>query len=145
MPTGPGVYRWLDSAGAVLYVGKAVNLRRRLRQYVTGRHQLEGAFRRALFRKLWDVEVTVTDTEAAALILEAHLIRRLKPPYNVALVRDRSQGYVRMGLQEDFPSVTIVTQRAADGRGTLGPSAPCEPRRRRWNASGVYFRSERAG
>lgn len=121
MPTGPGVYRWLDVRGQVLYVGKAVNLKRRLLQYVTGSHQDEGVCKQAMFGKLWDVEVTVTDTEVAALILEANMIRSLKPPYNVALVRDRSQGFVRVGLQEDFPSVTLVARRADDGARYFGP------------------------
>ncbi len=121
-PTEPGVYRWLDRDGDILYVGKAKNLRNRLKSYVTGSPQRDaGVFKRSMWDKMWELDLTVTNTELEALILEMNLIHKIKPPYNVAMKRDRSYCFVRVGANEDFPSVRIVQKRAVDGARYFGP------------------------
>ncbi|MDB4978656.1 MAG: excinuclease subunit [Candidatus Peribacteria bacterium] len=121
VPTDPGVYRWLDRTGRILYIGKAKNLRNRMRSYVTGSHKDEGVFKRSMWDEMWDFEVTVTNTELEALILEMHLIRSQKPLYNVALTRDRHYVYVRVGRTELYPNVTIVGKRGMDDAAYFGP------------------------
>ncbi|NNE35679.1 MAG: GIY-YIG nuclease family protein, partial [Rhodothermales bacterium] len=93
LPTRPGVYQHKDDAGKVLYVGKAKNLRSRVRSYFQESRPRDGRLA-IMIRKIADVEVIVTDTEAEALILENNLIKKLKPRYNVNLRDDKSYPYV---------------------------------------------------
>ncbi|MEJ2604488.1 MAG: excinuclease ABC subunit UvrC [Gammaproteobacteria bacterium] len=90
----PGVYRMLDGEGAVLYVGKARDLRKRVGTYFSGR--AKDAKTMALVGEIRDVEVTVTNTEAEALILEHNLIKRERPRYNVLLKDDKSYPWIHV-------------------------------------------------
>lgn len=121
VPQSPGIYRWKDARGRVLYIGKAVNLRRRMQSYLRDSAKLENFRKRGLTEKMADFDVTVTDTEVEALILEMHLIRTHKPRYNVALTKDAHYVYVRVGLGETFPSVTVTPLKEDDGARYFGP------------------------
>jgi excinuclease ABC subunit C len=121
MPQEPGVYRWFNESGEIIYVGKAKNLKQRLRSYVTPTPRVEHFRKRALLENMADLEVTFTSTEMEALILEMHLIRSLKPRYNVSLTRDKHYVYVRIGSNETFPSVRLVHKKERDGGTYLGP------------------------
>jgi excinuclease ABC subunit C len=121
VPKSPGIYRWKDARGRVLYIGKAVNLRRRMQSYLRDSAKLENFRKRGLTEKMADFDVTVTDTEVEALILEMHLIRASKPKYNVALTRDEHYVHVRVGLNETFPSVTVTSLKEDDGALYFGP------------------------
>jgi len=101
LPTQPGVYRLLDAGDAVLYVGKAKNLKQRVSHYFRAR--LDSAKTTALMRQVVRVEVTLTATENEALLLESNLIKQLKPRFNVLLRDDKSYPYVRLTTQTDFP------------------------------------------
>src|SRR3978361_1524870 len=112
MPGGPGVYRMLDVKGDTLYVGKARSLNRRVTSYT----QI-GRLSERLRRMVTDtatMEIVTTHTEAEALLLEANLIKRLKPRFNIVLRDDKS--YPWLMLAEDHPYPQIVKHRGAQGR-----------------------------
>ncbi len=119
LPTGPGVYQHKDSDGKVLYVGKAKNLRNRVRQYFQKSRTMEGRIERML-SKATDLEIIVTDSEVEALILEANLIKKLKPRYNVNLKDDKSYPYIVI-THEPYPRVFVTRQIRRDGSRYFGP------------------------
>jgi excinuclease ABC subunit C len=118
LPTQPGVYQFKAADGKVLYVGKASNLRSRVRQYFQRSRAAEPRID-AMVRKVADVELTVTTTEVEALILEANLIKQLRPRYNVLLKDDKSFPYIVI-TREPFPRV-FVTRRRVPGARMFGP------------------------
>ncbi len=119
LPTAPGVYQHKDAEGTVLYVGKAKNLRSRVRSYFQEGRPREARIT-ALVQKVADVEVIVTDTEAEALILENNLIKRLKPRYNVLLKDDKSYPFICI-KNERFPRVFPTRKVRKDGSLYFGP------------------------
>jgi excinuclease ABC subunit C len=118
LPMKPGVYQFKNTDGKVIYVGKAQNLRNRVRQYFHKSRSVEPRID-AMISKIADVELTVTDNEIEALILEANLIKQLKPRYNVLLKDDKSYPYIAI-TQEPFPRV-YVTRRKTSGARYVGP------------------------
>jgi excinuclease ABC subunit C len=119
LPTAPGVYQHKDGEGNVLYVGKAKNLRNRVRSYFQESRSRDGRMR-LLTNKIEDVEVIVTDTEVEALILENNLIKQLRPRYNVNLKDDKSYPYICI-KDERFPRVFSTRQPREDGSEYFGP------------------------
>ncbi len=128
-PTGPGVYRWLNQDGTVLYVGKAKNLKKRLLQYVHGGKQGDGPWRRAFLTQIADFDVTVTNTELEALVLETNLIKELRPKYNVLMKDDKNYVYIRITIQDPYPRIDVVRQMAEDGSKYFGPRLSAEEAR----------------
>ncbi|MGQ9553692.1 MAG: excinuclease ABC subunit UvrC [Anaerolineae bacterium] len=119
-PTKPGVYLMKDAAGEVIYVGKAVNLRHRVRSYF----QMSAGHAPKVLRlvaNVADVEFIVTSTELEALILEATLIKKHKPRYNVRLKDEKRYPFIRVSWQEDYPRLSIVRKVAEDGGCYFGP------------------------
>ncbi|PAP82302.1 excinuclease ABC subunit C [Rubrivirga sp. SAORIC476] len=119
LPTSPGVYQHKDAEGKVLYVGKAKNLRSRVRSYFQEGRPRE-AKTEALVRKIADVEVIVTDTEVESLLLEDNLIKKIKPRYNVLLKDDKSYPYICI-KKERFPRVFPTRTVRRDGSLYFGP------------------------
>ena len=119
LPTRPGVYQHKDAQGKVLYVGKAKNLRSRVRSYFRDGRPREGRLR-ALVSKIEDVELIVTDTEAEALLLENNLIKQLRPRYNVNLKDDKTYPYICI-TAERFPRVFPTRRLRRDGSKYFGP------------------------
>ena len=119
LPTGPGVYQHKDADGKTLYVGKAKNLRSRVRSYFQEGRPREARIN-ALVARIEDVEVIVTDTEAEALILENNLIKQIKPKYNVLLKDDKSYPYICV-KNERFPRVFPTRTVRRDGSAYFGP------------------------
>lgn len=120
LPTTPGVYLWHDQYKRIIYVGKAINLRNRVRSYV--RHDSRRAPKvEAMMRRAVDVEVIQTKTEMEALILEATLIKEHHPRYNIMLRDDKTYPYVKITVQEEFPRVLMTRRMERDGAKYFGP------------------------
>ena len=121
-PAEPGVYRWLDARKTVLYVGKAKNIRNRLRSYLQKNTEPLGPWKQALLKHATDVDITVTNSELEALILETNLIKQLKPKYNVLMKDDKNYVYVRITLSDPFPRIDVVRKIVEkDGAKYFGP------------------------
>jgi len=118
LPTQPGVYQYKNAEGKVIYVGKAANLRSRVRQYFQKSRTPDPRLE-SMIAKIVDVELVVTGSEVEALILEANLIKKLKPRYNVVLKDDKSYPYIVV-TNEQFPRV-FVTRRKLPGGKYFGP------------------------
>jgi len=120
LPDAPGVYLWKDADGTVLYIGKANNLRQRVRWYFGP--DAEEVPRFALLRKrVADVETIVVQSEAQALLLENNLIKEHLPRFNVNLRDDKRYPWIAVTLQEPFPRVLVTRQAADDGARYFGP------------------------
>ena len=122
LPTRPGVYTFRDAAGNVIYVGKAANLRSRVRSYFGAPRSLEGKTR-TLARKIAALEYVTTQTEQDALHLEATLVKRHQPLFNVRLKDDKHYPYLKIDLNEQWPRVTITRRVNNDGARYFGPYA----------------------
>jgi excinuclease ABC subunit C len=119
-PHTPGVYIMRDSEGGPLYIGKAVDLRSRVRSYFSDDHD-DRPYIPIMLRRLHAVEWIATNTEAEALILEANLVRTHKPPYNIELRDDKHFPYLKITVGEPFPRLLVVRRVESDGATYLGP------------------------
>lgn len=120
LPTTPGVYLWHDKYNRIIYVGKAINLRNRVRSYV--RQDANRAPKvTAMMRRAVDVEIIQTKTEMEALILENTLIKENHPKYNIMLRDDKTYPYIKVAVQEDFPRVYMTRRMERDGAKYFGP------------------------
>ncbi|MBE0467575.1 MAG: excinuclease ABC subunit UvrC [Candidatus Desulforudis sp.] len=117
-PDKPGVYLFRGARGEVLYVGKAVSLRSRVRSYFTGAQDNKV---QALVGRAADVECIVTGTDIEALILESNLIKEYRPRYNVLLKDDKSYPYLKVTVQEEYPRVFLTRTQPRDGARYFGP------------------------
>lgn len=120
LPTTPGVYFHKDKTGEIIYIGKAANLRNRVRQYFQ-KSRVYDPKTDALVAEITDIDWTQVDTEADALFLEAELIRRYQPRFNILLRDDKSLQYVRIDYKSDYPTVTMVRRPLDDGAEYFGP------------------------
>jgi len=119
LPTSPGVYIFKNARGKIIYIGKAKNLRNRVRTYFQSNSQMDPKTQ-GLMSKVAEFEMMVTESEVEALILEANLIHEHKPRYNIALKDDKHFPYVKI-TNEPFPRVLIVRRLEKDGATYFGP------------------------
>ena len=136
-PTSPGIYRWLGSEGAVLYVGKAKNIRNRLRSYLQKGDK--GPWKEALLRQVKDFDVTVTTNELEALVLETNLIKKLRPKYNVLMKDDKNYVYVRIAWQDSYPAIDVVRRMEGNGAKYFGPYLSAWETRKHLNLLNLLF------
>ena len=123
LPTQPGVYQYKNAEGEVIYVGKAKNLRSRVRSYfLQGR--AEDAKTGTLLREATDVDYIVVDNEKEALALENNLIKQKKPRFNILLRDDKTYPYVKLTLGERYPRVYVTRRLRKDGSAYYGPYFP---------------------
>ncbi|HKT68351.1 MAG TPA: GIY-YIG nuclease family protein, partial [Terriglobales bacterium] len=123
LPTQPGVYQYKNAEGEVIYVGKAKNLRSRVRSYfLEGR--AEDAKTGTLLREATDVDYIVVDNEKEALALENNLIKQKKPRFNILLRDDKTYPYVKLTLGERYPRVYVTRRLRKDGSAYYGPYFP---------------------
>ncbi|HIJ74802.1 MAG TPA: excinuclease ABC subunit UvrC [Candidatus Hydrogenedentes bacterium] len=124
VPSGPGCYLMKDREGRVIYVGKAKDLRARLRTYVheqDTRHSVQ-----FLMDRVAAIDFLVTATEKEALLLENSLIKQHSPRYNVRLKDDKTYVSLRVNVKEDFPRITVVRRHKHDGARYFGPYASAQ-------------------
>lgn len=120
LPTKPGVYLMKDVRNDVIYVGKAVNLRNRVRSYFHAPASHNPKVQR-LVEHVKDFEFIVTGSELEALILECNLIKKYRPHYNVRLKDDKRYPYIKITMQEDYPRIYLVRRMLDDGARYFGP------------------------
>ena len=120
LPESPGVYLMKDARGKIIYVGKAIVLKNRVRQYFqSSRNQAPKV--RAMVSHVADFETIMTANEVESLILEANLIKKHRPRYNIRLKDDKSYPYVKVTVQEEYPRVFITRRVLRDGARYFGP------------------------
>jgi excinuclease ABC subunit C len=124
LPDRPGVYLMKDERGTVVYVGKAQSLRQRVRSYWQKATPAGEIHRiRSVIDRVAEVEYTLTDSVSEALLLEANLIKRFRPRFNVRLKDDKSYPYIKVTLADDFPRIERTRKLPNDGSRYFGPYA----------------------
>lgn len=120
LPASPGVYLMKNKAGKVIYVGKAVSLKNRVRQYFQSSKNHSDKVK-SMVKHIDSFEYIMTDSELEALILECNLIKKYKPKYNILLRDDKTYPYIKVTVKEDFPRVMKVRRVLKDGAKYFGP------------------------
>ncbi len=120
LPTKPGCYLYKDSVGTIIYVGKAINLRNRVRSYFQPAANHTPKVRR-LVQNIVDMEYIVVDSELEALVLECSLIKKHQPHYNVRLRDDKQYPYICLTMNEPFPRLIVVRRAKDDKNRYFGP------------------------
>lgn len=120
VPENPGVYMMLDSDGEIIYVGKAKNLRARLRQYFY-RSGNKTAKVMAMLEHVADFRYIICPSEVDALVTENNLIKKHTPKYNILLKDDKAYPFLRIDMREDYPAITLVRKLRNDGARYFGP------------------------
>jgi excinuclease ABC subunit C len=120
LPAKPGCYLYRDKVGTIIYVGKAINLRNRVRSYFHADASHDSKTRR-LVREITDIEWILVGSELEALILEMNLIKKHRPKYNIRLKDDKRYPYIKIHWNDPFPKVTVTRQMLEDGARYFGP------------------------
>lgn len=120
VPDEPGCYLMKNSKGNIIYVGKAVNLKNRVGQYLGASSRLDFKTQH-LVEEIYDFEIIITKTGVEALLLERTLIKHHKPKFNILLRDDKEYPYLRISMNEDWPRIEKVRRRKDDGAIYLGP------------------------
>lgn len=120
LPTSPGIYFYKDKTGEIIYIGKAANLRNRVRQYWQLGRPVDSKTM-MLISEINDLDWTEVESEVDALFLEAEMVRRYLPRYNILLRDDKSSLYVRIDYKSDYPTVKLVRRPLDDGADYFGP------------------------
>ncbi len=119
IPTKPGIYQYLNANGKIIYIGKAKNLRNRVKSYFQDGRPVD-AKTKAMVSKIADVEFILVDSEAEALLLEDTLIKKHQPRYNILLKDDKSYPYIRV-TKEEYPKIFMTRNIIRDGSRYFGP------------------------
>src|ERR1700677_479492 len=124
LPTGAGCYLYKNAEGEVIYVGKAKNLRARVRSYFLAANQLANAKTGSLMREAVDLEYIAGANEREALALENNLIKQRKPRFNIQLRDDKTYPYIKLSLHDRHPKVFVTRRLRKDGSAYFGPYFP---------------------
>lgn len=138
LPDQPGIYRFLSDQKKIIYVGKAKNLKHRVRSYFIDSNLMESRTIN-LKANIDDVEWIVTNTEAEALILEDKLIKTHKPRYNIGLKDDKSYPYFKVTVHEQYPKLSLVRELDKDGSLYFGPYVSVIQARAVWKVINKHF------
>jgi len=120
LPAKPGCYIYHNAEGTIIYVGKAINIKNRVRSYFHADSSHDAKTRR-LVRDIVDIEWIVVGSELEALILEMNLIKKHRPKYNIRLKDDKRYPYIKIHWNEPYPKVTVTRQMEEDGSRYFGP------------------------
>lgn len=120
LPKNPGVYFHKNKSGQIIYVGKAAVLKNRVRQYFQASRNRDPKTE-ALVTEIYDTDWIEVESEIEALFLEAEMVRRYMPQYNILLRDDKSNSYVRIDMKNEYPSVTLTRRPLDDGASYYGP------------------------
>ncbi|MBT4936466.1 GIY-YIG nuclease family protein, partial [Candidatus Peregrinibacteria bacterium] len=120
LPQTPGVYKMKNSSGDILYVGKAKNLKNRVKSYFQNTES-QGIRTQKLVIQIEDIEWVEVNSETEALILETNYIKELRPKYNILMKDDKNFVYVRIAVKDDFPKISIERKLKKDGAKYFGP------------------------
>src|SRR5688572_23921376 len=120
LPSSPGVYFHKDAGGEIIYVGKAAKLNNRVRQYFQKSRNRDPKTE-ALVAEIADIDWMVVESEIDALFLEAEMVRRYLPPYNILLRDDKSSLFVRINYDDPHPTVSFTRRPLDDGAKYFGP------------------------
>lgn len=120
LPDNPGVYIMHDASDAIIYIGKAVSLRKRVRQYFQPSHD-EGIKKKQMVEHIARFEYIITDSELEALVLECNLIKEHRPKYNTMLRDDKTYPYIKVTVGEDYPRVLFAREMKKDRSRYFGP------------------------
>src|SRR5262249_45560139 len=123
LPDRPGVYLYKDAKAQVIYVGKAASLRSRVRSYFQDSRPRD-AKTDSLVKQIRDLEYLVTDNELEALMLEANLVRKHRPRYNIILRDDKHYPFLKLPTDEEFPRLVVARRVQNDGATYYGPFYP---------------------
>ena len=138
LPAQPGIYRFLSKDGRIIYIGKAKNLKARVRSYFAEANRSDYRVIH-LVPNIADLEWIVTHTEAEALILEDKLIKTHKPKFNIQLKDDKSYPYFRMSVEEMYPRLSLTRDIKKDGSLYFGPYVSVTQTRAAWRVIQRYF------
>ncbi|HRS20144.1 MAG TPA: excinuclease ABC subunit UvrC [Clostridia bacterium] len=120
LPEKPGVYIMRDEYNEIIYIGKAINLKNRVRQYFQNSKNQHPKVA-AMVERITDLEYIITDSELEALILECNFIKKHRPKYNVMLKDDKQYPYIKITVKEDYPRLLIEREIKKDGAKYFGP------------------------
>jgi excinuclease ABC subunit C len=120
LPQKPGVYLFKNESGEIIYIGKAVKLRNRVRSYFLA-HGGHSPWNRIMIGQISDFEYLTTDSEREALTLETNLIKQHRPRFNILMRDDKNYLYVRISVKDEFPTVTTTRRVVSDGSRYFGP------------------------
>ncbi len=120
LPHSPGVYKMKDGNGRIIYVGKAIDLKKRVSSYFKGSKDQQVRTRK-MVGQIADIDYTVVDSDLEALILESNLIKELHPKYNVLMKDDKNYVYVKITVNEEYPRIYLVRKVAKDKARYFGP------------------------
>lgn len=120
LPTNPGVYLMKNEQAKIIYVGKAINLKNRVKSYFQSSKNHSPKVK-SMVEKISDFEYIITANEIEALILECNLIKKYRPKYNISLRDDKTYPYIKVTLNEDYPTVSITRKILKDGAKYFGP------------------------
>lgn len=126
LPDKPGCYLYKDAEGRIIYVGKARNLKNRVRQYFQSSRNLTAKVL-SMVSQIVEIEHIVTDTETEALVLESNLIKKHKPKYNIRLRDDKHYPYLKLTLTEQWPRLVVSRSMKKDGSRYFGPFTSSQP------------------
>lgn len=139
LPSSPGVYRWKDKNGKVIYVGKAVNLKNRVKSYVRNDKNKSPKVI-SMIKHAEDLDITITKNELEALILECNLIKELQPKYNISLRDDKTYPYLKVTVNEKWPRIYITRNiKRTDGARYFGPFTDVSSLRKTLKIVGKYY------